>query len=125
MKEGRRCIRLSGVERRRDQRFALQQLVELGFGRERYLHAEGINISESGIRCRTNEELDLSTTVTVYFTLDADEENPETLRAEAVVVRSDPLNEEEFDVGMEFSMLSPWTDRRLVAYFTDPGEHRI
>lgn len=116
------CIRLFNVERRRHQRFALQQLVELGFGRERFIHAEGINISESGIRCRTNEELDVSTTVTVYFTLEADEENPETLRAEAVVMRCEPLDEEVFDVGMEFSMLSPWTDKRLVAYFTQPRE---
>ena len=110
------------MERRRHQRFALQQLVELGFGRERFLHADGLNISKSGIRCRTNEELEVSTTVTVYFTLDADEDDPETLRAEAVVMRCEPVDEEEFDVGMEFSMLSPWTDKRLVAYFTQPRE---
>lgn len=105
------------TERRKHQRFALQQLIELGYGRERFIHAEGVNISESGIRCRTPEEIDVSTTVTIYFTLDADEENPETLSAEAVVMRCDPSEDGEFDVGMEFSMLSPWTDKRLVAYF--------
>lgn len=107
------------MERRRHQRFALQQLVELGFGRERYIHAEGLNISRSGILCRADEELDLSNTVTIYFTLDEDAEEPETLAAEGVVQRCDPRSDGSYDVGLEFSMLSPWTDKRLVEHFKE------
>lgn len=105
------------VERRKHRRFALQELIELGYDRERSIHGESLNISESGIRCRTSQEVDPSSTVTVYFTLEAEEDDPETLSAEAVVKRCDPIKGDGFDVGMEFSMLTPWTDRRLVAYF--------
>lgn len=107
------------MERRRHQRFSLQQLVELGFGRERFIHAEGVDISNSGIRCQTSEEMDIANTVSVYFTLDPDSENPETLAAEAVVKRCEPLEDGSFDVGMEFSMRSPWTDKRLRAYLEE------
>ena len=109
------------MERRRHHRFDLQQLVELSFGRERFVHAEGIDISRSGIRCQTSEELDVSSTVSIYFTLQEDEEDPETLNAEAVVKRCDALEEEFYDVGMEFSSLSPKAERLLDEYLTANG----
>ena len=107
------------MERRRDPRFEMSQMVELGFGRERFVHADGINISRSGIRCRTQEELDIGTTVTLDFAVDADTDLTETLSMDAIVKRCDPLEEESFDVGMEYVALSKTAERALNAYLAE------
>lgn len=109
------------MERRRHQRFALQQLVELGFGRERFIHAEGVDISKSGIRCQTSEEIEVSTTLSVYFTLDTESDNPDTLAAEAVVRRCDLLPDGSYDVGLEFSLPGSLADRRLEEFLENQG----
>ena len=110
------------MERRKHPRFELRQIVELGFGKERYIHAEAIDISRSGIRCRTEEEIEVSRTCSIYFVLQEGKENVPDLMAEVVVKRCDPVEEGGYDVGMEFSMLSPDTDRRLVAFVAEAGE---
>ena len=49
----------------------------------------------------------------VYLAMELDGDATEPLSAEAVVRRCDPLEEAGYDVGMEFSLLDSYAEKRL------------
>lgn len=74
-------------ERRRASRFAIQQLIELGYGKEKFVQTTGVNISSSGVLCRTKPQIDLYTRVFLSLRLPG-EEGEEIINCEGIVVRS-------------------------------------
>lgn len=43
-----------GVENRKHKRFSIEQFVEFSFMHETFINAEGVNISEGGMLCKTS-----------------------------------------------------------------------
>jgi len=57
------------TEKRNHPRFKINQFVEIDYGHERYINAQGINFSRNGILCKTDEECPLYGTVLMMMTL--------------------------------------------------------
>ena len=45
-------------DKRRHTRFEIQQMVDVAFPRETFFHADGVNISEGGMLCKTNYDIE-------------------------------------------------------------------
>ncbi len=56
-------------EKRSHPRFEINQFVEMDFGHEIYISAEGINLSRNGVLCKTEEECPLYSSVFMMMTL--------------------------------------------------------
>lgn len=75
------------AENRQHPRFEINQLVELDFGRETFVHADAANLSEGGILCKTDELVEASTKVFIMMTLTL-KSTERIIKCEGVVVRS-------------------------------------
>jgi len=74
-------------EKRRHRRFAVRQMIEMAFPRETFFTAEGINLSEGGMYCRTDYPIEPYTKV--YFMLNIpDGASDSVLRAEGTVIHT-------------------------------------
>ncbi len=75
-------------ERRKARRFTIDHMVELDFGRESVVHASGINVSSSGLLCKSDNYMDPDTEVSLVLTVPS-ESGDHTISCDGVVVRSD------------------------------------
>lgn len=75
-------------ERRNARRFTIDQMVELDFGRESVVHASGINLSTSGLLCKSDSYLNPDTEVSLVLTVPS-ETGEHTISCDGVVVRAD------------------------------------
>ncbi len=55
-------------EKRRYERFEVRQIIDIAFPRETFFHAEGLNLGEGGMLCRTSYPIEPLSTV--YFLLE-------------------------------------------------------
>ena len=92
-------------ERRRSNRYKLSQLVELQFGRETFIPAVGADISSLGIGCISADPVDLYSRMFFMLQLNPEAQEPE-IRGEAIVVRCNPLEDGNYDLGLEFSEMT-------------------
>lgn len=99
-------------ERRRSIRYELKQLVQLGFGREIFINAEGNNISRYGIGCSTDQPIDLYSKMFLMIQLKPDDD-ASIIKTEGIVVRCDRMADGSFDVGVEFTDLFDSDKRKL------------
>lgn len=60
---------MSGQERRQKARVSIQQFIEVSYNRETYMTASAQDLSEEGIRVRTNDRLDAGARVFLMFGL--------------------------------------------------------
>ncbi len=56
-------------EKRDHPRFKINQLVEIDYGHEKYINAQGLNLSRNGVLCKTEEECPLYGKVLMMMTL--------------------------------------------------------
>ena len=91
-------------ERRRDTRFEINQIVEMSFGRETFLHATGLNVSKTGMLCETDSYLEPYTQVSFMMSLPI---GSVTVRisCEGIVVRSD-IESDRYLAGISFTSMS-------------------
>lgn len=75
-------------ERRTARRFSIDSMVELEFGRESVVHASGINVSSSGLLCKSDYYMEPDTEVALVLTVPC-ESGSHTVSCDGVVVRSD------------------------------------
>jgi hypothetical protein len=73
-------------DRHRAPRFEIDQMIELSYGREQFVRSRGVNLSATGLLCRTDEPL--AAGVTLELMLSLKEVPAVTIRCEGVVVRS-------------------------------------
>ncbi len=101
-------------ERRRGGRFAIEQMVELSYGRESFVHASGINLSRTGLLCKTATFLEPYTQVSIVLNLPV---AGETYRIECggIVIRSAEEND-HFNTGISLSALSNADVQALTSY---------
>lgn len=102
------------TERRHDQRFAIEQIVEVSFGRETFVRGTGINISRNGILCETDGYLEPSAQVSLQMTIEAGSKI-HRFNCEGVVVRTDEVNG-TFQSGISFSVIDEADARKLATF---------
>lgn len=74
-------------EKRSHQRFRINQLVEFDLGFEKFISAEGINLSRNGVLCITEDKLPLYSKVFMMMTI-PHKRKERIISLEGVVVRS-------------------------------------
>lgn len=87
----------------------------VALGADRRLKAVTLDISETGLRCRVEEELEESSEVTLSFTIDEEEDQVELPVSAVGHVARCRGGEEGYDVGIEFYGLDEEAKRRLAA----------
>ncbi len=92
---------MSLENRRQEPRFSISQMVEMSFGKERWVHARGLDISRNGFRGKLSEEIETGTTVYVLFRID---EKP--VQVEAVAIHVSPTEDGLYDTGFQFSSVN-------------------
>lgn len=95
------------TERRRSPRFHISQLVEVAYGREYFLQAAGIDISENGLLCETAEAPEKGSHVFLLLEVRGEypgchDGQPESIQIEGYVARTESA-EEGYYVGIDFS----------------------
>ncbi len=88
-------------ERRKHERFIINQMVDLSGSEENFIPARGLNISEGGLLCATDESVDTLSRLYVMMTL-IEGDAPKTLSCEGVVVRCEKKGA-HYETAMEFS----------------------
>jgi len=88
-----------GEERRKRERFPLAQSVELKTADGTVVNSNGINISEGGILCRTDTEVNPGITVTFELTIPIGKRNV-TVGCEGVILRCIKNSSSSFDVAI-------------------------
>jgi len=103
-------------EKRKHRRFAVRQMIEMAFPRETFFTAEGLNLSEGGMYCRTDYPIEPYSKV--YFMLNVpDGANDSVLRAEGTVIHT--RSEDGGTVfGVSFSDFTP-ADKKAIRTYLD------
>jgi len=102
------------TERRKSPRFTINQMIDLELGRENYIAAEGVNISEEGLLCHTSESLEPYSRIYLQFSLDG-EKKKQVITCEGVVVRC-KKNRKNYDTALEFADMAE-SDKKKVHSF--------
>ena len=113
--EERRIYVRDMPERRKHVRIEIDQMVEMRFGRENYLRAGGVDVSEKGLLCISADPVDPQTRVFVMFRLPIRHEDYD-VECEGIVIRSDKI-EDRYSVAVQFTDLKP-ADRKAIEAFT-------
>lgn len=75
------------TEKRSHPRFQINELVEIDYGHEQYISAEGINLSKNGVLCKTQDECPLYSKIFMMMTLPYKKKS-RIIDFEGVVIRS-------------------------------------
>lgn len=102
------------VERRRDPRFAIEQIVEVSFGRETFVRGTGINISRTGILCASESYLEPAAQVSLQMTIEIGS-RIHRFNCEGIVVRTDEVDG-TFRSGISFTAIEETDARKLAAF---------
>ena len=92
-------------ERRQYPRYRIDQLIELSFGRETFLNAEGVNMSEGGLLCVTDAYVEPYSSVFLMLGIPVDEKASEyyEVKCEGIVLRCNQQNGSGYCVGIRFT----------------------
>lgn len=102
------------AERRHEIRFSIDQIIELSFGRESFLHAIGINISKTGLLCATDSYLEPYAEVSLLLTIPVGSEN-HRVGCDGIVVRSE-IEQTRYLAGISFTSLSEQDSKILESF---------
>lgn len=105
------------TEKRRFKRFSIHQLIEISFGREVFIEAEGINISEGGMRCKLSQGLDPLSRLYLLLTIPLEEEL-HIIETEGIIRWCEQTENGEFQAGIEFHELSK-TDKNVLKTYIE------
>lgn len=99
------------TDRRRAERVGISQIVLLGLFREEWIHAKTVDLSRTGFRVRTEEQIDPGSELYVQLDVDGDQ-----VMAWAAVVHSRQLESGEIDAGCEFTRFQGSARSQLEEY---------
>jgi c-di-GMP-binding flagellar brake protein YcgR len=102
------------TERRKSPRFTINQMIDLEMGRENYISAEGVNISDEGLLCHTSESLEPYSRVYMQRSLNG-EKKKHTIKCEGLVV-SCKKNKKSYDTALEFADIGE-SDKKKIHTF--------
>ena len=97
-------------------------MVELQFGKERWLQATAVDLSETGIRCVLDEDI-ADNTPSVYFQLKLGETEGEAniIEMEAVLIHTQLRDDGKVDAGFQFTLM-PAASRRALQAFLETAQ---
>jgi c-di-GMP-binding flagellar brake protein YcgR len=98
-------------------RVTLHQMVKLWHGRERFIQAEGINISRGGMLCKSPHPIDPADKMYVMFSLPSESGPDSTVEVEATVVHVHQEQDELYRFGIHFTDFSPYAQRVFDTFF--------
>ena len=113
--EERRLYVRDMQERRKHVRIEIDQMVEMRFGHEHFLRAEGVDVSEKGLLCVSADPVDPQTRIFVMFRLPIRHEDYE-VQCEGIVIRSEK-HDENYAVAVQFTNLKA-ADQKAIEAFT-------
>ena len=93
---------------------SINQMIDIQFGKERWIHTEGVDLSRTGFRCRTFESIESGSTIYVIFEVGA-----RTIEADAIAIHTQTLESGETEAGFEFSSLYGSSKRTLEQYIEE------
>lgn len=103
------------MERRKESRFTIRQAVELQFGKERFIHLRGYDLSKGGVGGVSDEPIEFSAQVYLMIEVSMDDQRG-TISGEAQVNHCTPRDDGTYFVGLEFVELSTEAENLLSAY---------
>jgi hypothetical protein len=103
-------------EKRRAPRFRIDQMLEISIGREHVVRCRGVDLSEVGVLCQTDVELEVGNRVFVMLSLGSDTGDA-TVSCEGVVVRTGSTDA-GFEAGIGFTDLDEASRRKLTAFLS-------
>ena len=102
------------AENRRAKRFKIHQMIQMSFGKEEFIASEGINLSETGMLCRTNAEIELHSRFYLLFEVPLASGKKE-VSCDAQVVHSKQVDD-GWEIGITFHDLRRHTQSILKDY---------
>lgn len=93
------------AEKRKHPRFEISQLVEIDYGHETFFSAEGLNLSRTGVLCKTEEECPLSSKIFMMMTF-PDKHEQKVINFEGIVVRS-VQKQKGWEIGISIKCVNP------------------
>jgi len=99
------------AERRRDARFSVDQIVEVSFGKEAFVHGTGINLSKTGVLCKTDSYMEPYSQVSLLMTVPVGPEG-HRFTCEGVVVRTEREGG-DYLTGISFTSIDDEDSRKL------------
>lgn len=102
------------AERRNEIRFSIDQMVELSFGRETFLHATGLNLSKTGLLCATDSYLEPYSQVSLMMSIPVGSQT-HRLSCDGIVVRSE-IEDKQYLAGISFTSLVEEDSKILAAF---------
>ena len=88
------------IEKRRRERFAMSQVIELSTSEGQQVKAQGVNISEGGLLCQTDTEIPLGTLVSFQLSIPSGKSTM-SVACEGLVLRNNS-NNGKYDVVIDF-----------------------
>ena len=99
--EDKRKSERRASQRRSSTRFKIEQMIELSFGKESFVQAAGLNISEGGFLCQSDENIDLHARLFIMIGLPIDDED-QKVKCEGIVTRL--VKESDcYNIGVSFT----------------------
>ncbi|MBT4287116.1 MAG: PilZ domain-containing protein [Deltaproteobacteria bacterium] len=99
---------------RKAKRFMIHQMIEISFGKEEFMACEGLNLSETGMLCKMNTEVEFHSRFYLLFEVPIESEMME-ITCEAQMVHYKKV-EEGWEVGISFHDIKPSIQMILKKY---------
>ena len=105
-------------ERRKSRRFDINQMIKLSLGKETFVGALGVNISDLGLLCRTDSEVELHGRVFVVVTLKGKGGDIE-ISCEGIVMHCTTTTKPKsaYEVGVQFTSMKDEDRQNLHEFF--------
>ena len=105
------------MTKRRKPRFEVHRLTHLSYGRDRFLDAEGLNISRTRMLCRTTEPIDVDAHVSC--TLGTPTLADEWVSCDGKVSRCDQQPDNSYEVALTFNEIDVAAEPLFAALLHD------
>ena len=106
-----------GSERRRSRRFDINQMIKLSLGKETFVGAMGVNISDLGLLCRTDAEVELHGSVFLIVTLKGKSESIE-ITCEGIIMHC-AKKKSVYEVGIQFTAMKEEDRDKMHVFFEE------
>lgn len=107
-------------EKRKDGRFRIYQMIQMSVGKEKFVACEGLNISKSGMLCKTNVAVNPSTRFYLMFEVPVKSKKYE-IKCEGLAAHVHEIDD-GFEVGVTFTDLWEEDARILEMYINELKE---
>lgn len=108
------------TERRKHPRFPIDQFIEMDMGREIWIEAAGVNISENGLLCKTAEYCEPYLKVLVTIKMQEGNKTGK-FTFEGIVIRSEK-HSDRWDTGIEITGIGDKDKQTMVKFINTLGK---